>query len=238
MIDKIEETYLKYKEIYNNSFSIEDSETRRLLHNSLFLSIFTIFESFLKTIIQNYVKHKVNEKYKITDFSQEIMENILYDHKDSLEKFIKATTNEKQKKSFNEIYNIITTPIEESVLSRYICFKFLHQDVLTTHYTKIFKELLGDAFFLHHFNIVMSKEVLSSLDEKITLSAFDFLSVYTAEVRNAIAHQNDSFASTYSFDESVQAFLNIIKEIYNRYTSHTSYTLTIIKDNLLDEFNH
>lgn len=237
MINQIEKTYLKYKEIYKLSFSIGDVDAQRLLQNSLYLSVFTLFESFLKAIIKDYVKHKVSEQYKAIDFSKEVVDNILYDQKDIFESFVASPKSENRRKSFNKIYKLMTTPIEEGVLSQYICFKFLHKEELENHYNKIFQELVGDAYFLRNFKVIIVKDILfNSLEENVSLSAFDFIAKYADEVRNAIAHQNDSFAPNYSFNESVEAFLTIIKEINNKYTSYTSYTLTPIKDNLLDAF--
>lgn len=239
MVNQIEQTYLKYKEIYKLSFSIDDVEAQRLLQNSLYLSVFTLFESFLKAIINDYVKHKISEQYKVIDFSKELVEKILFDQKDTFGSFIASTRSENKKKSFNKIYNLITAPIEEGVLSQYICFKFLHKEELNSHYSQIFQELLGDAYFLRSFKVEIIKDVLSnSLETQFSLSAFDFIATYADEVRNAIAHQNDSFASNYSFNESVDSFLKIIKEIHKQYVLYTSYTLTQAKENLLDAFQN
>ena len=63
MIPEINEKYRLYKEIYNKVLFILDGDkssklARDLLENSLYLSVFTTFESFLKNIIDNYIYNK------------------------------------------------------------------------------------------------------------------------------------------------------------------------------------
>ena len=63
MIPEINEKYRSYKEIHNKVLPILDGDkssklARDLLENSLYLSVFTTFESFLKNIIDNYIYNK------------------------------------------------------------------------------------------------------------------------------------------------------------------------------------
>ena len=47
-------TYDEYKNVYNNSLDFLEGNAKILLENSLYLSIFTTFELFLKDIIDIY----------------------------------------------------------------------------------------------------------------------------------------------------------------------------------------
>ncbi|WP_221762873.1 hypothetical protein, partial [Streptococcus mitis] len=48
-------TYDEYKNVYNNSLDFLEGNAKILLENSLYLSIFTTFELFLKDIIDIYI---------------------------------------------------------------------------------------------------------------------------------------------------------------------------------------
>lgn len=49
-------TYDEYKNVYNNSLGSLGGNAKILLENSLYLSIFTTFELFLKDIIDIYIR--------------------------------------------------------------------------------------------------------------------------------------------------------------------------------------
>ena len=48
--------YDEYKNVYNNSLGSLEGNAKILLENSLYLSIFTTFELFLKDIIDIYIR--------------------------------------------------------------------------------------------------------------------------------------------------------------------------------------
>lgn len=52
-------TYDEYKNVYNNSLDSLEGNAKILLENSLYLSIFTTFELFLKDIIDIYILEKL-----------------------------------------------------------------------------------------------------------------------------------------------------------------------------------
>lgn len=52
-------TYDEYKNVYNNSLDFLEGNAKILLENSLYLSIFTTFELFLKDIIDIYILEKL-----------------------------------------------------------------------------------------------------------------------------------------------------------------------------------
>lgn len=52
-------TYDEYKNVYDNSLDSLNGNAKILLENSLYLSIFTTFELFLKDIIDIYILEKL-----------------------------------------------------------------------------------------------------------------------------------------------------------------------------------
>ena len=68
MLSEIHEKYQLYKEIYEKELKKIVQKTsnleivRSLLENSLYLSVFTIFESYLKELINNYNYNKAKQR--------------------------------------------------------------------------------------------------------------------------------------------------------------------------------
>lgn len=68
MLSEIHQKYQLYKEIYEKELETIVEKTsnleivRSLLENSLYLSVFTIFESYLKELINNYNYNKTKQR--------------------------------------------------------------------------------------------------------------------------------------------------------------------------------
>lgn len=68
MLSEIHQKYQLYKEIYEKELEtiVETTSNleivRSLLENSLYLSVFTIFESYLKELINNYNYNKAKQR--------------------------------------------------------------------------------------------------------------------------------------------------------------------------------
>lgn len=68
MLSEIHQKYQLYKEIYEKELETIVEKTsnleivRSLLENSLYLSVFTIFESYLKELINNYNYNKAKQR--------------------------------------------------------------------------------------------------------------------------------------------------------------------------------
>ena len=60
MLSEIEEQYKVYNRIFDNLNNIggsNDKIIQNLLKNSLYLSVFTVFENFLKVLINDYLEN-------------------------------------------------------------------------------------------------------------------------------------------------------------------------------------
>lgn len=68
MLSEIHQKYQLYKEIYEKELETIVEKTsnleivRSLLENSLYLSVFSIFESYLKELINNYNYNKAKQR--------------------------------------------------------------------------------------------------------------------------------------------------------------------------------
>ena len=64
----------------------------------------------------------------------------------------------------------------------------------------------------------------------------NFLSEFTEQVRNNIAHENSEFRmpEQYSFDSVIERFLQIVKNFEDTYKTYTKFEITKTSDNLLD----
>ena len=81
MLSEIQEKYKSYKDIYNNVLPMLEEKGNLeiaigLLENSLYLSVFTTFENYLKELIRNYNYNKANQGVKFTDLSKRIPHSI------------------------------------------------------------------------------------------------------------------------------------------------------------------
>ena len=72
MLSEIEEQYKVYNRIFDNLNNIggsNDKIIQNLLKNSLYLSVFTVFENFLKVLINDYLENIVGRGVKFDQLS-------------------------------------------------------------------------------------------------------------------------------------------------------------------------
>ncbi len=245
MLSEIEKKYNLYKKIYKYSLSIkvnsENDEineiTKNLLINSLYLSVFTTFESFLKDLIENYISNKLKNKIKFTELSEGIAYSIFLKDEKKIKDIFDGRNN---KKSFLNHFNSLKKDISKETLKAHVRFEFLHKNNLNGYYKDLFQEILGDKDFLNNLQLADNEEELKNkIDILIQEDAFKFLSDYVDNIRNNIAHQNEKFRmdTKYQFNKIVDNFYKIILEITEKYKYHTNFDLDINPgDNILDNF--
>lgn len=244
MLSEIEENYKKYKDIHANIISkigavsneVDMEMTKNLLENSLYLSVFTTFENFLKELIDNYNINKSEQGVKFTDLSNRIAHSMFLSKKKHIMDIFQRNDS---KKAFDAIFNEMRKEIKAETLKNHIRFEFLHKDKLNGHYKDLFQEILGDSDFLDKIKIELDNGLVSDVDKKWNSNAATFLYQYTDEIRNNIAHENEKFkiSDISSFEQVVDIFQSIIVNISERYKSHTGFDLE--KDtskNLMDNF--
>ena len=241
MLSEINEKYQSYKEIHNEVLPIldkgESSELAKdLLENSLYLSVFTTFENFLKNLIDNYIYNKEKAGVKFIDLSERIAHS-LFSSKEAQIKFIFDDKNKNG--SFDAFFKWLTEDVDKKILETHIHFEFLHKDKLDGYYKDLFQEILGDSEFLNNLELTENVDDFGGLlNKQIQSNAATFLCEYTDKVRNNIAHENEKFkiGEYSSFDDIVDAFYSIIVKINEEYTKKTGFDLEEeIKINMLDD---
>ena len=244
MLSEINKTYQSYKEIYNKVLPILEGDTnselaRRLLENSLYLSAFTTFENFLKSLIDNYIYNKEKAGVKFIDLSERIAHS-LFSNKASQIKFIFDDKNKDKNKSFDAFFKLLTENIDKKTLETHIHFEFLHKDKLNGYYKDLFQEILGDSEFLNNLELTQNIDDFGGLlNKQIQSNAATFLYEYTDKIRNNIAHENEKFkiGEYSSFDDIADAFYTIIAEISRKYKNNTGFDLEEeMKINMLDNY--
>ena len=238
MLSKIKENYETYKKIYsellpeldNNSDSMKIATI--LLENSLYLSVFTTFENFLKYMIENYIDNILKKEAKLIDLPNKFVHLIFISDKEKVTRMLDGDN-----KAFESHFTLLKNKLTKDLLIKHIKFKFLHKEELDKYYNKVlFKEILGDEKILYNIKLTEIEDFGEVLKTNTT-NAFDFLFSYTEKIRNNIAHENDKFqiGEYSSFDKIVDAFYKIITEISKKYSDNTGYDLNIeIKNNILE----
>lgn len=243
MLSEINEKYESYKEVHKEVLPILNNDkisvlARDLLENSLYLSVFTVFENFLKNLIDNYVYNKEKRGVKFTDLSARIAHSV-FSNKEAQIKYIFDNRNKDQNKSFDTFFNWLTENFDKKTLETHIHFEFLHKDKLNGYYKDLFHEILGDSEFLSNLNLAQSVNDFGGLlSEQIQSNAATFLYEYTDKIRNNIAHENEKFKirEFSSFDDIVDTFSYIISKINEEYKNKTGFDLEEkIKLNILDD---
>ena len=143
MLSEINEKYQSYKEIHNRVLPILDGDksselARILLENSLYLSVFTTFENFLKNLIDNYIYNKEKAGVKFIDLSERIAHS-LFSNKESQIKFIFDDKNKDKNKSFDTFFKWLTEDVDKKTSETHIHFEFLHKDKLNGYYKDLFQ---------------------------------------------------------------------------------------------------
>lgn len=242
MLSEIQKKYQSYKYIYDEILpTLEEKDNseiaRGLLENSLYLSVFTTFENYLKELINNYNYNKAKQGVKFTELSERIAHSI-FSEKERQIKYIFEDKNKNKKASFDAYFHTLKETIDSNTLEKHIRFEFLHKDKLNGYYKDLFQEILGDSDFLSNLVLTQKIEVFGEqLDTKIQRDAATFLYKYTDKIRNNIAHENEKFKiREYSFDDIADAFYSIIIKIDEQYRNNTGFDLEEeIKINMLDD---
>jgi hypothetical protein len=239
MLTQIKEKYKGYNDIFNSMESLDKivhPKAKILLENSLYLSVFTIFENFLKSLIENYLDNVCKKGIKFTDLSSGFACSIFVS-KEKRIKHIFETTEEKQIDSFKSYFELIKNDLTKEDLHNYIHFEFLHENKLNGYYKDLFEQIIGERDFLTNLKL---KEDFNDFDGLINIQgdAFTFLREYTSKVRNNIAHENQAFKieGFSSFQRVTDAFFFIIEAIVNKYQNYTGFSFEIDEKNILDEF--
>ena len=243
MLSEINEKYQSYKDIHDKVLPILDGDksselARNLLENSLYLSVFTTFENFLKNLINNYIYNKAKAGVKFIDLSNRIAHS-LFSNKKSEIKFIFDDKNKNKNKSFDTFFKWLTESVDKKTLETHIHFEFLHRDKLNGYYKDLFQEILGDSEFLNNLELTQNVDDFGGLlNKQIQSNAATFLHEYTDKIRNNIAHENEKFkiGEYSSFDNIVDAFYTIIDKINEEYRNNTGFDLEEkIELNMLDD---
>lgn len=242
MLDNIKKKYDSYIYIHETVLHTlegnEDSElAKTLLENSLYLSVFTTFESFLKDLIDNYNENKTNTGVKFSNLSNSIAYSIFKSKQRHIENVF-GNNESNNINAFNSFFIFMNNDLCKQTLQEHIRFEFLHKEKLDGHYKNIFEEVLGDKEFLTNLEINQSVSNFGEeLDEVVVSNASTFLYNYTNKIRNNIAHKNEGFQinENFSFKSIVDTFFTIIKRISEKYEEHTGFQLDrVTQHNLLD----
>ena len=235
MIRNITNKYNAYLGIYNDILPfISDETARQFLENSLYLSVFTSFEYFLKGMINNYIENS-KDKITCTELSDELAKIVVLDKIDEIRSSIEGINKNKEGdgRGFSKYFKVIEQPLSERDLNKYICFKFLHKEVLIKHYKVVFGQILGDPYFLEKVNIIKKGDY--SIEQKTRENGRYFISEYCQNIRNNIAHNNDIFTiPNTSFEDVINSFMKIINEMREKYESYTGFDLSLRSENVLD----
>lgn len=243
ILEEIEENFTYYKNIYHDilpNLEKTNSQAKILLENSLYLSAFTIFEDFLKVLIDNYIDNKIKKKTTYLDLSEEIGRNIFLKQQKRIDRIFNNNDSE-SKEAFKAYFKILKEPLSKEILSEHIHFEFLHKNKLNGYYKILFNELLGKPNFLNDLKILIKKNEVSEVKHEVSTDAFTFLTDYTENIRNNIAHKNSIFKieeEHLNFNVIIDSFYEIISKIKVQYEKHNNFELTrCVQDNILDSFN-
>ena len=240
MYSDIEEKFIVYQVIYNQIIpSIPENSQKKkaqtLLENSLYLSVFTTFEWFIRTLIDDYVI-KVSERgICFNDLSTGIAKYVFLGYeKRIIDLFNKSSDN--QSDAFRSYYESLKNNFTANQLRGYIRFEFFHENKLNGYYKDLFEQVLGNREFLTELMITTCDDNLSPILET-RQSASQFLIEFTDKVRNNIAHENSEFVLSdddYDFNSVIYRFLQIVKSIEDAYIAYTAFEISLPKKNLLD----
>lgn len=247
MLSEIKKKYQLYKDIYDKVLPMLEEKgdlgiARGLLENSLYLSVFTTFENYLKELINNYNYNRAIQGVKFTELSERIAHSIFIEKEKQI-RYIFDDKNKNKERAFDAYFRTLKDDISSDILQKHIRFEFLHKDKLNGYYKDLFQEILGDGEFLNNLILIKKSEEFKSeefkdiLEIKIQSNATTFLDNYTEKIRNNIAHENEKFRiENSSFEEIVNTFEYIIVEINEKYISNTGFDLGKNQYNMLDDY--
>lgn len=215
VIKEIENKFNEYISIYKNESIILSEDGKTLLENSIYLSIFTAFENFLKLTIESFIIEK-KDNLLAENIKSDISEEIIFGNKG---------TTIKNRSNFENISILINNPLKEGKLRNAYKFKFLHDDAIEKYYNKIFHDILGISYYFNKLTLENKNSSIPNLETIETIHANKFLSDFTKNIRNSIAHQNHIFKtkiSDYSIPETCDFFLQIIRDISIKFFQHNN----------------
>lgn len=241
MISEIKENYRKYNEIYNEMCSGKkgDDLYKILLENSLYLSVFTTFEEFLKELIENYINNVDKQGIKFSDLSEGIALSYFLLLEKRIQSIFETSNVEKQKKAFNSYFSVIGKKLNKQELQKHIHFEFLHENKLNGYYRDLFEQLFNNRNFLDELKLKENIDGYEDLDViSVGEDANTFLKEYTSKIRNNIAHQNQKFViKGYTFKTVTEIFLFIIESMISAYEKNTGFQFILEEKNILDDFS-
>lgn len=231
--------YDEYKNVYNNSLDSLNGNAKILLENSLYLSIFTTFELFLKDIIDIYIRKALADEICFSKLVDSFAIEYLKNKERQFDNFFKDQNLD----SFNNIKSLLENRLSEKDLRIYVRFEFLHKKKLDKYYPALMEQILGKRNFLESVDIEFPDTDSATLGVELreVKNAKEFLSIYTEQIRNSIAHENSHFSvGNISFDKCVESFKDITNKIYDQFISHNDLQDTerlsdIMRDNILDQ---
>lgn len=236
MLQKIEVKYKIYNDIFNNLEHESNSTVKTLIENSLYLSVFTVFEDFLKNLIKNYLDNISKKGIKFTQLSNGLAYKIFLDNEKRINNIFNGSEKKKEN-AFDSYFKLIKNDLSKEELAKYIHFEFLHEGKLNGYYKDLFEQIIGEREILTNLKL---KEECNDFDGLIEIQgdAYTFLREYTVKVRNNIAHDMQLFKvdGFTSFNKITDAFLFIMQELKKIYEKHNGFELKENENNLLSEF--
>lgn len=243
-LDKIRilNTYDEYNNVYNNSLDSLNDNAKILLENSLYLSIFTTFELFLKDIIDIYIRKAINDRICFSNLVDSFAIEYLKNRERQFDNFLKNQNQNQILSSFTNIKSLLEGNLSEEDLRTYVRFEFLHKKKLDKYYPALMEQILGKNNFLESIEIEFPDTDSDTLGVELreVKNAKEFLSIYTEKIRNSIAHENSQFSvGNISFEKCVESFKEITDKIYDQFISYNELQDTerlsfIMRDNILD----
>lgn len=235
-------TYDEYKNVYNDSLGSLNGNVKILLENSLYLSIFTTFELFLKDIIDIYIRKALTDGICFSDLVDSFAIEYLKNRERQFDNFFKNQNQNQTLSSFTNIKSLLEGKLSEEDLRIYVRFEFLHKKKLDKYYPALMEQILGIRNFLENVEIEFPDTDSDTLGVELreVKNAKHFLSIYTEKIRNSIAHENSQFSvGSISFEKCVESFKEITNKIYDQFISYNELQDTerlsdIMRDNILD----
>lgn len=123
MLLEIKESYNSYKEIYKKVLPEINGETsselaRALLENSLYLSVFTTFENFLKKVIDNYIYNKEKQGVMVLELSDRIAHAWFVQNEKQI---VDIFSNKKDRnKAFDSFFKMLKSNVDKKTLETHI----------------------------------------------------------------------------------------------------------------------
>lgn len=250
ILKEIKKNFNYYKKIYSDilpNLEKTNSYAKILLENSLYLSAFTIFEDFLKVLIDNYIDNKIKNKATYLDLSEDIGRGIFLKQQKHIDRILNKSESD-SRNAFKSFFKLLKEPLTKEILTEHIHFEFLHKNKLNSYYKTLFNELVGKENFLNDLKVPIKRNEDSKVKHEVNTDAYTFLINYTEKIRNNIAHKNNIFkikeeyftieGEYLDFNIIIDNFYKIIREIKIQYEKYNKFKLTrCIQDNILDSFN-